>query len=101
MKKEPYFETRAVKTTSTITKSLHISASIFWVFFLTYEHISNESLMTKTIVIPRSQSKLKAKTSRPLEAQENAGDQTEKGLSFASDWSRRWSEFFKTNHRAK
>ena len=84
-----------------MTNSLHISASIFWVFFLTYEHISNESLMTKTIVIPRSQSKLKAKTSRPLEARENAGDQTEKGLSFASDWSRRWSEFFKTNHRAK
>ena len=40
------------------------------------------------------------KTSKLLEAQENAGDQVLSVFSFASDWSKEWRVFW-TNHRTK
>ena len=43
--------------------------------------------------ISKSQGKLKAKTSKLLEARENACDQVAIGFSFESDWWREWCEF--------
>ena len=40
------------------------------------------------------------KTIEPLEAQENAGDQVAIGVSFESDWLRKW-QTSQTIHRAK
>ena len=42
--------------------------------------------------IPRSQSELKANTSKRREARENASDQVAIGFSFASDWLKKWRE---------
>ena len=43
---------------------------------------------------------LNVKTTEPLEARENAGDQVAIGVSFESDWLRKW-QTSRTIHRAK
>jgi len=75
------------------------------------ERFSNECRKTKTKLVnqpittntnyPMNQSELEANTGNWLQARENACEQVAIGLSFSSDWSRKWCEIFLTNHRAK
>ena len=75
------------------------------------ERFSNKCPKPKTKVIKtayqkkgntfKSQWELEAKTTKLSYARENAGDQFLICFSFASDWLRKWGEFFWTNHSAE
>ena len=71
---------------------------------LKVERFSNECRKTKTKVIipanqantnyPMNQSDLEANTCNWCQARENASEQVAIGLSFTSDWLRKWREIF-------
>jgi len=48
-----------------------------------------------------NQSELEANTCSRRQARENVRERVGVGLSFTSDWSRKWREIFLANHRAK
>ena len=50
---------------------------------------------------PMNQSELEENTCNRRQGREDACEQVAIGLSFTSDWLRKWREFFLTNHRAK